>query len=259
MILVGWAFVILFAPRLAIDDGIQQSLLHRFQPPNLQHPFGTDSLGRDVYSRVLYGSRISIPVAFMVVAVSLLFGGLIGLLAGYYSGKTDEVLMRICDLVLSFPGIILALAIAAALGPSLRNSLVAVVAVSWPVYARLMRSLVIAMRSSEYVEAAVAMGAKTPRILTRAILPNTVSAMFIMATLDLGAAMLMFAGLSFLGLGQAPPTPEWGAMVSAGAQDFTKWWVALFPGLAIVSFALAFNFIGDALRDLMDPTLRRLI
>jgi peptide/nickel transport system permease protein len=259
VIIAVWVFVMVFAPLLATDNPVQQSLMERFQPPSLQHYFGTDSLGRDIYSRVLYGSRISIPVAFVVVAVSLLFGGMVGLVAGYTGGKMDEVLMRMCDLVLSFPGIILCLAIAAALGPSLINSLIAVVAVSWPVYARLMRSLVISMRSSEYVEAAVAMGAGTPRIMTRTVIPNTISAMFIMATLDLGSAMLIFAGLSFLGLGQAPPTPEWGAMVSEGTKDFTKLWVALFPGLAIVSFALAFNFIGDALRDLMDPTLRRLL
>lgn len=258
-ILLMWLVVMVFAPQIAINDGIEQDIANRFQPPNAQHPFGTDNLGRDIYSRVVYGSRISIPVAFVVVAVSLSVGGMWGLLAGYFSKTVDEVLMRICDLVLSFPGIILALAIAAALGPSLTNSLIAVVAVSWPIYARLMRSLVISMRSSEYVDAVVALGAGTPRILMQTVIPNTISVVLIMATLDLGNAMLTFAGLSFLGLGQAPPTPEWGAMVSSGAQDFTKWWVALFPGLAIVSFALAFNFIGDALRDLMDPGLRRLL
>jgi ABC-type dipeptide/oligopeptide/nickel transport system permease subunit len=258
-ILLMWLVVMVFAPQIAINDGIEQDIANRFQPPNAQHPFGTDNLGRDIYSRVVYGSRISIPVAFVVVAVSLSVGGMWGLLAGYFSKTLDEVLMRICDLVLSFPGIILALAIAAALGPSLTNSLIAVVAVSWPIYARLMRSLVISMRSSEYVDAVVALGAGTPRILMQTVIPNTISVVLIMATLDLGNAMLTFAGLSFLGLGQAPPTPEWGAMVSSGAQDFTKWWVALFPGLAIVSFALAFNFIGDALRDLMDPGLRRLL
>jgi peptide/nickel transport system permease protein len=259
VILIGWLLVIIFANQIALNDGIAQDIVQRFKPPTWQHPFGTDSLGRDIFSRVMFGSRISIPVAFAVVAVSLLFGGMIGLVAGYFGRTVDEILMRICDLVLSFPGIILALAIAAALGPSLGNSLIAVVAVSWPIYARLMRSLVISMRSNEYVEAVVALGAGTPRILARTVIPNTISAVFIMGTLDLGNAMLTFAGLSFLGLGQAPPTPEWGAMVSVGAQDFTKWWVALFPGLAIVSFALAFNFIGDALRDLMDPSLRRLL
>jgi ABC-type dipeptide/oligopeptide/nickel transport system permease subunit len=258
-ILLMWLVVMIFAQQIAINDGIQQDIANRFQPPNTQHLFGTDSLGRDIYSRVVYGSRISIPVAFLVVAVSLSVGGMWGLLAGYFGRAADEVLMRICDLVLSFPGIILALAIAAALGPSLTNSLIAVVAVSWPIYARLMRSLVISMRSSEYVDAVVALGAGPPRVLAHTIIPNTISTVLIMATLDLGNAMLIFAGLSFLGLGQAPPTPEWGAMVSVGAQDFTKWWVALFPGLAIVSFALAYNFIGDALRDMMDPGLRRLL
>jgi ABC-type dipeptide/oligopeptide/nickel transport system permease subunit len=258
-ILLMWLVVTIFARQIAINDGITQDIANRFQSPNGQHPFGTDNLGRDIFSRVVFGSRISIPVAFVVVGVSLSVGGLVGLLAGYFGKAVDEILMRICDLVLSFPGIILALAIAAALGPSLTNSLVAVVAVSWPIYARLMRSLVISMRSNEYVDAAVALGAGSPRILVGTVIPNTISAVFIMATLDLGNAMLTFAGLSFLGLGQAPPTPEWGAMVSVGAQDFTKWWVALFPGLAIVSFALAFNFIGDALRDMMDPGLRRLL
>ena len=258
-ILLAWLLVIIFAKQIAINDGIVQDIVQRFKSPTWQHPFGTDSLGRDIFSRVMFGSRISIPVAFVVVAVSLTFGGLVGLVAGYFGKAVDEILMRICDLVLSFPGIILALAIAAALGPSLTNSLIAVVVVSWPIYARLMRSLVISMRSNEYVDAAVALGAGAPRILVGTVIPNTISAVFIMATLDLGNAMLTFAGLSFLGLGQAPPTPEWGAMVSVGAQDFTKWWVALFPGLAIVSFALAFNFIGDALRDMMDPGLRRLL
>lgn len=259
IILLGWLVVMIFADQIAINDGIAQDLVNRFKAPTWQHPFGTDSLGRDIFSRVVFGSRISVPVAFVVVAVSLLVGGIVGLVAGYFGKGVDEVLMRICDLVLSFPGIILALAIAAALGPSLTNSLIAVVAVSWPIYARLMRSLVISMRSNEYVEAAVALGAGVPRILAKTVIPNTIAAVFIMATLDLGNAMLTFAGLSFLGLGQAPPTPEWGAMVSVGAQDFTKWWVAMFPGLAIVSFALAWNFIGDALRDLMDPSLRRLL
>ncbi|NLG67040.1 MAG: ABC transporter permease [Actinobacteria bacterium] len=259
IILLAWLFVMIFAKQIAINDGIVQDLVQRFKPPSWQHPFGTDGLGRDILSRVVFGSHISIPVAFMVVGVSLLLGGLVGLVAGYFGKAVDEILMRICDLVLSFPGIILALAIAAALGPSLTHSLIAVVAVSWPIYARLMRSLVISMRSSEYVDAVVAQGARVPRILMGTVIPNTISAVFIMATLDLGNAMLTFAGLSFLGLGQAPPTPEWGAMVSVGAQDFTKWWVALFPGLAIVSFALAWNFIGDALRDLMDPSLRRLL
>ena len=259
LVLVVWLVVLVLAPFVAINDGIVQSIAERFQSPSAAHPFGTDSLGRDIFSRVIWGSRISIPVAFAVVAVSMTLGSLWGLVAGYFGRVVDEILMRICDLVLSFPGIILALAIAAALGPSLTNSLIAVVAVSWPTYARLMRSLVISMRSSEYVEAAEAMGASKPRLLFGTVLPNTVSAVLVMATLDLGNAMLVFAGLSFLGLGQAPPTPEWGAMVSTGARDFTKWWVALFPGLAIVSFSMASNFIGDALRDLMDPSLRRLL
>lgn len=259
IILLGWLVVMIFADQISINDGIAQDLVNRFKAPTWAHPFGTDSLGRDIFSRVVFGSRISVPVAFVVVAISLLVGGTVGLVAGYFGKAVDEVLMRICDLVLSFPGIILALAIAAALGPSLTNSLIAVVAVSWPIYARLMRSLVISMRSNEYVDAAVALGAGVPRILAKTVIPNTIAAVFIMATLDLGNAMLTFAGLSFLGLGQAPPTPEWGAMVSVGAQDFTKWWVAMFPGLAIVSFALAWNFIGDALRDLMDPSLRRLL
>lgn len=256
VIIIGWALVAVFAPYVATHEPLEQILAMRYKPPSAEHWFGTDKLGRDVFSRVVWGSRVSLPIGVGVVALSALIGILIGTVAGYFGKWIDEVLMRFSDLVISFPVLILAMAVAAALGPSLVNSTIAIVAVWWPRYARMMRSLVISSRELDYVVAADALGARPWRIMLKTIVPNALAPVFILATLDLGTAILTFASLGFLGLGQVPPDPEWGAMVAEGANAFQYWWVGTFPGLAILSVALAFNFVGDALRDLLDPRLR---
>ncbi|MBN9527759.1 MAG: ABC transporter permease [Alphaproteobacteria bacterium] len=225
----------------------------RLRPPSDVHWLGTDGLGRDVLVRTLYGVRHSLPIALVVVLVSSLGGAMLGAIAGYLGGKTDSVIMRLVDITLSFPAILLAMAVTAALGPGLGNAAVAMVVVSWPVYARLMRAQVLTMREREHVEAAVAAGAGRVRVLTRHILPLCWSPVLVNATMDLGQIVLLAASLSFIGLGALPPTPEWGQMIAEGAVNFYQWWVALGPGLAILSVVLGFNFLGDGLRDLLDP------
>ncbi|HET6318117.1 MAG TPA: ABC transporter permease, partial [Chloroflexota bacterium] len=248
-IVLGWIFVSVFAPLLTPYGPLTQRITERLQPPSSTHWFGTDMLGRDVFSRVLYGGRISLPVGFGVVVVALLIGGVIGALAGYRAGWVDSVLMRFTDMVMAFPIIILAMTIAAALGPGLEHTMIALVAVSWPRYARVTRGLVLTVKENEYVHASRALGASEPHVLTRVVVPNCLAPAVVMATLDLGAAILTFSGLSFLGLGSPPPAPEWGAMVAAGTQNFDQWWVSAFPGLAILTLVMAFNFIGDGVRD----------
>jgi len=256
-IVVAWIVVSAGAPLFAAYGPLAQRVVDRLQPPSPNHLFGTDALGRDILSRVLYGGRISLPVGFGVVAVSFIIGGAIGALAGFGSGWLDGVLMRSTDMVMAFPIIILAMTIAAALGPGLDHTMIALVAVSWPRYARVIRSLVLSVKENEYVQASRGLGASEARVLTRVVLPNCLAPALVMATLDLGNAILTFSGLSFLGLGSPPPAPEWGAMVAAGTQNFDQWWVSTFPGLAILSLVMAFNFIGDGVRDAIDPWLRR--
>ncbi len=257
IVLVGWIVLAIGADVFAPYGPLTQNVSVRLQPPSLQHYFGTDSLGRDVYSRVIFGGRISLPVGFMVVIFALVLGGLIGSVAGFGPSWSDTALMRLTDMVMGFPIIILAMTIAAALGPGLNHTLIALVAVSWPRYARVVRSLVLSVKENEYVQASRALGATEFHILRFGVLPNCLAPAIVMATLDLGAAILTFSGLSFLGLGSPPPAPEWGAMVAAGTETFDQWWVSAFPGLAILTLALAFNFIGDGLRDALDPRLRR--
>jgi len=253
-----WAVVAVLAPWIAPADPLAQASA-TLQPPSAAHWFGTDELGRDVFSRVLYGSRISLPLGFLLVAGATVIGSVVGGLAGFFGGWVDSVLMRLADLVFAFPGIILALAIAAALGPQLRNAVIAVVFVSWPGYARLVRSLVLSARSAQYVVSSRLLGASGLRTLLVDIRPNIAGPVFVVSALDVGNAVLLLSGLSFLGLGAQPPTPEWGAMVAAGAQNFDRWWVGLFPGLAILTVVLAFNFVGDTLRDVLDPRTARAI
>jgi peptide/nickel transport system permease protein len=259
VIVLGWIVVSVAAPALTAYAPLTQRIQDRLQAPSATHPFGTDVLGRDVLSRVLFGGRISLPVGFGVVAVSLLIGGVIGALAGFGAGWLDSVLMRGTDMVMAFPIIILAMTIAAALGPGLEHTMIALVAVSWPRYARVTRGLVLAVKENEYVHAARALGASEGHVLLRVVLPNCLAPAVVMATLDLGNAILTFSGLSFLGLGSPPPAPEWGAMVAAGTQNFDQWWVSTFPGLAILTLVMAFNFIGDGVRDALDPRLRRAV
>ncbi len=252
-----WIVVSAAAPLIAPYGPLTQKIVDRLQVPSTAHPFGTDALGRDILSRVLYGGRISLPVGFLVVSVSLALGGLIGAIAGFGAGWMDSLLMRFTDMVMAFPIIILAMTIAAALGAGLDHTMIALVAVSWPRYARVTRGLVLSVKENEYVHASRALGAAEPHILLRVVLPNCLAPAVVMATLDMGNAILTFSGLSFLGLGSPPPAPEWGAMVAAGVQSFDQWWVGVFPGLAILTLVMACNFIGDGVRDALDPRLRR--
>jgi peptide/nickel transport system permease protein len=259
IIFAVWILIAVFSPFLPIQDPLEQHFEVRFTAPSRMHWFGADGFGRDIFSRIIAGSRISILTAVIIVTVSLVFGGIYGGIAGYAGGLTDDVMMRLSELVLSFPPLILAMIIAAALGPGLLNSVIAMSIIWWPSYARMMRSLVITLKNSEYVEAQRVLGASHPRILFRTIFPNCLGSMLVLSTLDLGNAILVFSGLSFLGLGSPPPTAEWGLMVADGAANFYNWWMALFPGLAIFSVAIGANFIGDGLRDLLDPKLRRMV
>jgi peptide/nickel transport system permease protein len=242
---------------LAPYGPLAQKVTDRLKPPTVVHLFGTDQLGRDILSRVIFGARISIPVGVVVVLVALAVGGSIGAAAGYGPGWLDTVLMRLTEMVMAFPVIVLAMTISAALGAGLDHAIAALVAVSWPRYARVMRGLVLSIKENEYVLASRAMGGTSVHVLARAVLPNCLAPAVVMATLDLGGAILTFSGLSFLGLGSPPPAPEWGAMVASGTQSFDQWWVSAFPGAAILTLVMAFNFVGDGVRDALDPRLRR--
>ncbi len=252
-----WLVIGLVGYRIAPNDPLQQDVRARLQPPSESFRFGTDELGRDVFSRVLHGARITIPAGIAVIIIGSTLGTLIGALAGYLGGLWDEILMRLSELFMAFPTIILAMAITAALGPDIRNAILALVIVWWPSYARLIRGLVLEIKTKEYVEGARMVGATDAYILFRTVLPNCVSPAIVLATLDIGNAILTFAGLSFLGLGPDPSSPEWGRMVSIGIDFFDQWWMWLYPGLSIASLVLAFNFIGDGLRDIFDPRTKK--
>lgn len=256
LIVLFWLVVALAAPQLAIFEPRQQNVVERLQPPSEVHRLGTDELGRDIYSRVIYGTHITIPAGLVVIVIGSVAGSLLGAVAGYLGGIWDELLMRFTELFMAFPTIILAMAVAAALGPSIRNTIIALVIVWWPTYARMMRGLVLTVKSRQYVEATLSMGAPHYYILFRTIVPNCIAPLVVLTTLDIGNAILTFAGLSFLGLGPDPTSPEWGRMVAVGIDYFDQWWMWLFPGLAIASLVMALNFIGDGLRDISDPHLR---
>lgn len=254
-IIFVWAVVAIAAPIVAPFDALAQKVEDRLSPPSARHLFGTDELGRDVFSRVVYGARISLPVGLLVILFATLAGALVGALAGYIGGVFDLLIMRLADITLAFPSIVLALAIAAALGPSLRNALIAMILVWWPEYARLMRGQVLSVKNDEYVQAARVLGASDGRILARHIIPNTLAPIIVKASLDAGSAILTIAALSFIGLGAVPPTPEWGAMISMGRFKFYQWWLTTFPGLAVLTVVLGFNFLGDGVRDAFDPRM----
>ena len=254
-IILIWAVVAIAAPVVAPYDALAQKIEDRLGPPSAQHFFGTDELGRDVFSRVVYGARISLPVGLLVILFATLVGALVGALAGYIGGLFDLLIMRLADITLAFPSIVLALAIAAALGPSLKNALIAMILVWWPEYARLMRGQVLSVKNDEYVAAARVLGASDARILLRHIIPNTLAPIIVKASLDAGSAILTIAALSFIGLGAVPPTPEWGAMISMGRFKFYQWWLTTFPGLAVLTVVLGFNFLGDGVRDAFDPRM----
>ncbi|HLY23012.1 MAG TPA: nickel transporter permease [bacterium] len=258
VIVAGFVVTAAAAPILAIQNPLAQDLAHRLDPPSIAHPFGLDSLGRDVFSRVLYGARISVVSGISVVSAALAFGVAAGTAAGWRGGWWDEVLMRVTDMFLAFPSLVLAMAISAILTPSLTNALIAITIVSWTSYARLARAQTLALRHRDYIEAARAQGAQDPRIVLRHLIPNAVAPLFVQATLEIGGVILTSAGLAFIGFGAQPPTPEWGIMVSEGRSFLMdQWWVATFPAVAILLLVLGFNLLGDGIRDVLDPRLRK--
>ena len=241
-------------PRDMVETHIQQA----FQPPSLRHPFGTDDLGRDVFSRVIYGSRISFEVGILAIGLALLIGIPLGVVAGYSGGWIDEVVMRVADIFLSFPSLLLAMAISAVLGPNLRNAMIAIAISWWPWYTRLLRSEAISIKEKDFVAAAKATGCSEVRVIFKHVLPNSLTPIIIQASMDFGGVILTCASLSFLGLGAQPPTPEWGLMISTGRTFFlTDWWIVTFPGIAIFIAVLSFNLVGDGLREILDPKIRR--
>lgn len=256
VIVVVWILIALTVRGWAPYEPLKQDIMHRLAPPSPEHLFGTDYLGRDVFTRVLYGSRVSLSVVIIVAGGSLLVGSVIGAQVGFMGGLIDIVAMRLADITLAFPSIILAMAIVTATGPGIGNAMVAMLIVGWPQYARLIRSQVLSVKQRDHVEAARSVGVSEGRVLFRHVVPLCISPMIVAVTLDLGNVLLLASALSFLGLGAVPPTPEWGYMVSEGRTKFLQWWVAGFPGLAIMSMVLGFNFIGDALRDALDPRFR---
>lgn len=257
IICLFWIIMAIIAPFVAPYDPVVQDLTLRLKAPSAAHIFGTDNFGRDIFSRVIYGGRYSLLAGCLTVVIAGCIGTIYGAIAGYVGGAVDNVMMRLSEMILSFPSLILAMIINAVMGSNLFNTMFALVIVAWPSYARVMRSMVLSVRENEYVTASEALGASRIRILLKEIIPNSITSVLIMATTDIGNQILMFSTLSFLGLGSAPPTPEWGMMVSDGVQYFNKFWVAGFPGLAIFTMAVGANFIGDGLRDLLDPKLRK--
>lgn len=258
--LVGLVIVLLliavaiFAPQLTEVSPAAQNLRARLQPPSLEHPFGTDEFGRSMLSRVIYGTRISLLTGLAPVALSLVLGTFIGLVAGFFGGRLDGVLMRLMDVLLAFPSLLLALAVVGALGPGLTNAILAIAIVNIPQYARLVRSVVLGTREEDFVQAARSLGAASPRIILRHVFPSTIGALTVQATLGIGFAILAMSGLSFLGLGVQPPTADWGEMLARGRRflpDAT--WLLIFPGAAISLTVLGFNLLGDGLRDALDP------
>ena len=256
VVIAAWFALAALAPVLAPYEPLEQNIQQRLLPPNETYLLGTDELGRDVLSRVLHGGRITIPAGLAVVVINSIIGWLVGAIAGFAGRIWDEVMMRVTELFMAFPTIILAMAVTAALGPEIRNAVLALIIVRWTNYARLTRGLIIEAKTHEYVDAARALGAKNPYLLFKTLLPNTIAPVVVYGSLDIGNAILLFAGLSFLGLGPEPSSPEWGRMISIGIHFFDQWWMWLFPGLAIASLVMAFNFIGDGLRDMLDPRTR---
>lgn len=251
-----WLIVIIFADQIAPFSPTAQ-LGSPLLPPSTEHFFGTDELGRDVFSRVIHGARISLVFAVVLVTAATLIGTLIGVVSGFFGGRIDEFLMRLVDLFFAFPVIILALAVAAALGANVQNAVLAGVIVSWPIYARMSRGLVVGYRDAEFILSSRLAGMSSSRSIAVDLLPSIAGPTVVLATQDVGTAILLLASLSFLGVGAQPPMPEWGAMISAGMNNFNAWWIAVFPGLAIVTVALAFNLLGDGLRDMLDPKMKR--
>ncbi len=253
-IVVSIIFAAIFAPVLTPHDPTDQDLTDRLEPPSSEHLMGTDQLGQDVFSRILFGARISLRIGIIVVAISLAIGTLVGVAAGYSGGYIDEALMRLVDILLAFPGLLLALVIAGVLGPSLTNIMIALAIVGWTRYARVVRGSVLSIKQHEFIKAGQLMGLGRIKLISRHILPNVMGPVVVLATIDMAGVILATAALSFLGLGAQPPTPEWGTMISEGRHYLrSAWWIVNFPGIAIMFAVLGFNLLGDGLRDVLDP------
>lgn len=258
MIIIALIFIAISAPWLAPYDPFDVDTGNRLKPPSSEHLLGTDDMGRDILSRILYGSRISIMVGVVVLTISLSMGVPLGAVSGYFGGKIDSALMRITDIFLGLPSLVLALSIAAALGRGIMNTMIAISITWWPWYARLVRGQTLSIREMGYIEAARAAGGSSFRIILTHVLPNCISPIVVAASMDMGYTILTAAGLGFIGLGAQPPSPEWGLMISIGRTYMMNYpWVATFPGLAILITVLGFNLVGDGLRDLLSPRLRR--
>ncbi|HEV8661507.1 MAG TPA: ABC transporter permease [Thermoanaerobaculia bacterium] len=257
---VALVVVALAAPLLSPFDPDVQDTARRLEAPSHQHLLGLDDLGRDVLSRILYGARVSLRVGFSVVILASLVGVTLGAISGYFGGFVDVIVMRLCDILLAFPGILLAIALVAVMGPSLNNVILALATIGWVGYARLVRGQVLKVREMEYVTAARALGARSPRVIVLHVLPNVINPVIVMATLGLAGAILAEAALSFLGLGVQPPTPSWGAMLTSGRRylGFANH-LAIFPGIAIMLAVMGLNFLGDGLIDALDPKYRKMI
>jgi len=253
VVLAVWTVIAVFAPVVAPYDPLEIDFIGR-TAPSPDHVFGTDRLGRDVFSRVLFGARVSLAIGIVSVTIGLTFGTVLGLVAGFYGGRVETVLMRFTDALLAFPGILLALVVIAALGPSLLNVMIAVGISTVPQYARLARSRVLSVKQTPYIEAIHGLGGKGPRVMFRHVLPNISAPLIVLSTLQIGNAILVGSGLSFLGMGAQPPTPEWGLMTAEGRTYLDRgWWISTFPGLAILTVVMAINLMGDGLREALDP------
>ncbi len=257
VLLVLLAAVALGAGVIAPEGVDHQDFTRRFAPPGQENLLGTDNLGRDTLSRIIHGSRLSLSIGFITTSIGLIIGGTLGAFAGFYGGTRDQIIMRIMDVILAIPGFIFAVALVTALGPNLTNLMIAVGVNSIPYFARIIRSSVMSVKEYEYIEAARAIGAGDLRIIAKHVIPNSFAPILVQATLRIGDTIIIAAGLSFLGLGAQPPLPEWGAMLSGGRQYLRDaWWMATFPGIAIMITVLAFNLVGDGLRDALDPRLK---
>jgi peptide/nickel transport system permease protein len=254
LIIFALVFIALFAPQLAPFDPVTTSLADRLQPPSADHFFGTDEMGRDIFSRIIWGSRLTLYIIGLVAIIAAPVGIMIGTVSGYFGGFIDTVLMRITDIFLAFPKLILALAFVAALGPGIENAIIAISITSWPPYARIARAETITIRNSDFIRAIRLQGAGPVRIITGHIMPLCMSSLIVRVTLDMAGVIMTAAGLGFLGLGAQPPSPEWGAMTSSGrAYIIDHWWLITMPGTAIFVVSLAFNLLGDGLREVLDP------
>ena len=261
LVILAFVFGAIFAPYLTPypEEGRgEPNIANKFLPPGPGHPLGTDYLGRDLLARILFGGRSSLSIGFLVVFIAVVIGTPLGAIAGYFGGWVDEAIMRVTDMFLAFPPLLLAIAIAAALGPSFTNAMIAIAFTWWPWYTRLVRAQTVSLRERSFIEAARGMGVSNATIIRRHILPNIMTPVLVQATMDIGSAILTGAAMSFIGLGAQPPTPDWGKMVSTGRIYFMNQpWFATYPGLAIFLVTLAFNLLGDTVRDVADPRTRR--